>query len=445
MTQAPTPGPLSAQHEEAIAFNLCAVHGFEPDFVKTQRDFALAVIREYEVVCRARLAPTAPVEASGSEREHGPKCWGKTSISDEMMYCYCGSTDSPPGETREYPWSFYDALKVAGIEHASFCVNGVTVFGDRSAAKEAERWHHESVSVGTYWRPEVIRQRDLLSALALGGQKGDSETLRVLLDNLVIAQTLSKDIRQKATDEARSYLYDLRHTPQPSGETREGESLDDVARRLFASQYPDRDYDDLKDMVQIGWLRKAHEEIISSRPLALGGQQDRLAERIKYQVECSSANLIKFGSDKDMVAICLGHFNDLANEVAALSTTTPARAEAQDEGAAGEPVAWLVQREGKRDRLVNARQYNPTKPDYWISAEAMAEHTITPLYAHPSPTPAADDDRVRIAVEAYLEAVDASDALGHGPADLMEASLRAEEAALDELRQALAALKSEGK
>ena len=50
-----------------------------------------------------------PVEASGSEREHGPKCWGKTSISDEMMYCYCGSTDSPSGGTREA----LDRLKMA--------------------------------------------------------------------------------------------------------------------------------------------------------------------------------------------------------------------------------------------------------------------------------------------------------------------------------------------
>ncbi|WP_312595417.1 hypothetical protein [Brevundimonas sp.] len=50
-----------------------------------------------------RLAPTAPVEASGSEREHGPKCWGGTSFSDEMAHCYCGSTDlrpQPSGETR---------------------------------------------------------------------------------------------------------------------------------------------------------------------------------------------------------------------------------------------------------------------------------------------------------------------------------------------------------
>jgi len=67
-TQAPTPGPLSAQQEEAIAFNLCSLHGFDPAFVNTQRGFALAVIKEYERA-RPRLAPTAPVEASGSERE----------------------------------------------------------------------------------------------------------------------------------------------------------------------------------------------------------------------------------------------------------------------------------------------------------------------------------------------------------------------------------------
>lgn len=73
-TQAPTPGPLSAGQEETIAFNLCAVHGFEPDFVKTQRDFALAVIREYEA-SKPRLAPTAPVEASGSEREADAWKW----------------------------------------------------------------------------------------------------------------------------------------------------------------------------------------------------------------------------------------------------------------------------------------------------------------------------------------------------------------------------------
>lgn len=50
-------------------------------------------------------------------------------------------------------------------------------------------------------------------------EAGVQETLRVLLDNLVIAQSLSKELRQRATDEARSYLSALRAQPQArSGE-----------------------------------------------------------------------------------------------------------------------------------------------------------------------------------------------------------------------------------
>ena len=44
-------------------------------------------------------------------------------------------------------------------------------------------------------------------------EAGERETLRVLLDNMVIAQSLSKELRQRATDEARSYLYALRAQP----------------------------------------------------------------------------------------------------------------------------------------------------------------------------------------------------------------------------------------
>lgn len=44
-----------------------------------------------------------------------------------------------------------------------------------------------------------------------------------------------------------------------------------------------------------------------------------LVQRIKYQVECSSGNLIKSGADSDMVRICLSHFNDLADEVGAFT------------------------------------------------------------------------------------------------------------------------------
>lgn len=62
--EAEAPVILTAGQEEAIAFNLCSLHGFDPDFVKTQRSFALAVIREYEI-SKPRLAPTAPVETVG--------------------------------------------------------------------------------------------------------------------------------------------------------------------------------------------------------------------------------------------------------------------------------------------------------------------------------------------------------------------------------------------
>lgn len=83
----------------------------------------------------------------------------------------------------------------------------------------------------------------------------------------------------------------------------------------------------------------------------------------------------------------------LVNEIERLRqalSTTPARAEAQDEGAAGEPVAKVV-RKGFSTGLISWTKFGQ---DADLSDE-------TPLYAHPSPTPAAADaDRVRIAVEA---------------------------------------------
>lgn len=313
------------------------------------------------------LGLTAPVEASGSEREHGPKCWGKTSISDEMMYCYCGSTDSPSGETRE----------------------------------------------------------------ALGGQKGDSETLRVLLDNLVIAQTLSKDIRQKATDEARSYLYDLRHTPQPSGETREA-----VARAAL------HDADD-----------------ISGR-ISKGGYRANLSD-----VECLRNHVRK---------------------LAAALSTTPARAEAQDEGAAWEDVvqwfkpsertpesgkkfvalhddgsgAWLgfmhdggiIDADGddfsQTLKGVAAWAYLPTGFEFCCEGYpedpvTLPGHVCPPLYAHPSPTPAAEAKLAR-AVEGLRQIVHWRVEMTGTPVDTEAANAWAItfDTAATEASQTLSALKS---
>ncbi|MCV0413476.1 MAG: hypothetical protein K5831_01155 [Brevundimonas sp.] len=58
---------------------------------------------------------------------------------------------------------------------------------------------------------------------------GEVERLRVLLDDLVIAQTLSREIRQSATDEARSYLYQLRQAAlsQQPGPASEGDPAHD--------------------------------------------------------------------------------------------------------------------------------------------------------------------------------------------------------------------------
>lgn len=64
----------------------------------------------------------------------------------------------------------------------------------------------------------------LAAAPALpAAEAGDTHTLRVLLDNLVIAQSLSREMRQQATDQARAYLYSLRH-PHPQVKTVHGTS-----------------------------------------------------------------------------------------------------------------------------------------------------------------------------------------------------------------------------
>lgn len=216
-------------------------------------------------VAMSALAPTAPVEASGSELAdavaHTKENRDRAHPNHKTMFVNVADLDlilsalrpQPSGETRE------DAEVLAMLDDYADRHIGATRGEDMSLEEML-----------------ISKARERLSArpLALGGQQGDSETLRVLLDNLVIAQTMSKDIRQKATDEARSYLYDLRHTP--------------------------------------------------------------------------------------------------------------ARAEAQDEGAAGEPVAKVV-RKGFSTGSISWTKFGQ---DADLSDE-------TPLYAHPSPTPAADADRVR--------------------------------------------------
>ncbi len=122
------------------------------------------------------------------------------------------------------------------------------------------------------------------------------------------------------------------------------------------------------------------EALLSARPLALGGQQG------EFNVEEYVADY-EFRADGEG-----GCYTPTENERAllidaihgALSelslSTTPARAEAQDEGAA--------------DWAVIFKHHLGTSSLHDVVAEYIAQQ------AHPSPTPAADADRVREAVEA---------------------------------------------
>lgn len=71
---------------------------------------------------------------------------------------------------------------------------------------------------------------------------GEAQELAVLLDNLVIAQRLSRELREAATDQARSYLYDRRarssapEAPAEAGEI--GAEYDAAAHCVTLAECP---------------------------------------------------------------------------------------------------------------------------------------------------------------------------------------------------------------
>lgn len=107
--------------------------------------------------------------------------------------------------------------------------------------------------------------------------------------------------------------------------------------------------------------------------------------------------------------------------------TTPARAEAQDEGAAG----WF--RKSKANPLND--DWYPVREEEVSDLQRLG-YEVRKLYAHPSPTPAADADRVRIAVELINAEINAPlTGSTHGAWD---------RGRIAGLKEALAALKSSG-
>ena len=113
-----------------------------------------------------------------------------------------------------------------------------------------------------------------------------------------------------------------------------------------------------------------------------------------------------------------------------------ARAEAQDEGAAGEPVAWRIRRNKGGAGFGRPQVFTTdeaTDGDLW--QWRRNGYDVQPLYAHPSPTPAADADRVR-----SVACLTRYSPLSTGN---NKAMMQEDEAGLYVLRkQALAALKS---
>lgn len=180
------PTKATRKQLEDAAFNLSAEIGPEEAL-----KLAPHIERAYELLVAAAPA-VQPAAGETVARKHSDKCWGRTSFSDEMAHCYC---------PRPIGWTNQVALDAA-----------------RDHPKEAAwMWGapNGSINIPLYAHPP-----------AQGSESGgEVERLRVLLDNLVIAQTLSREIRQSATDEARSYLYQLRQaalSPQP-GPASEGD------------------------------------------------------------------------------------------------------------------------------------------------------------------------------------------------------------------------------
>lgn len=292
-TQAPTPGPLSK----------CAHDGYEVDT-------AGQPVRCAE--CGDRLAPTAPVEASGSERALqdavdfgvGFLVDGQRVSPERVTVCHGDSSPlrpQPSGETREAVARIIDPTAWATWDHQSGEINRMGLVGVE---------------------------------------------------------------RSGAITSARSYV---------------SQSLNKTAAILA---------------------------LLSAHPLALGGQQG----------ESDLCRVEKAITAQPGVKKCIAHgdisVRQIANAVLRVMGATPARAEAQDEGAAGVAVAWPKTCDGIEQPAF----------EEWAKSEGfdMAEHPIHYLFtdpetaaariawkagllhavermkaAHPSPTPAADADRVR--------------------------------------------------
>lgn len=269
-----------------------------------------------------------------------------------------------------------------------------------------------------------------------------------------------------------AFLHELNKAlrPQPSGETRE------AVQKLLeeAEDFTDR-------MTGQPWaceiIERLVEVITTPAPVALGGQhsgEDGLQEAVAHMSWMRKFVPCVF----DVTEERLEEIDTFISEKENLSTT-PARAEAQDEGAAGE---WSEKWSGPctvGNMIANLRTLPPEMPIYTayhipmagepsllrvkrptMSRERVDGITIktgdesvpysaviwtqpqNPLEAHPSPTPAADADRVREALKLSVDALFDLKAAFVKPGTYDGAKGKAIKQAHVAHRSALAALKS---
>lgn len=148
--------------------------------------------------------------------------------------------------------------------------------------------------------------------------------------------------------------------------------------------------------------------LLSARPLALGGQQgEEIDEDTPWPESPLATDLFnhvqsQYGLDNDEASEEAGDIIAILVKHGVDPTKLPARAEAQNEGAAGEPYGWIYERLDVGPGWCAGDEWWPAEFTKKPPVPGRSRNIIT-LYAHPSPPPAADEDRVLDAAADYLE------------------------------------------
>ncbi|WP_313444560.1 hypothetical protein [Brevundimonas sp.] len=330
--------------------------------------------RSFDVVS-FRLAPTAPVEARGSEREELDSA-ASAFIATSFGFSGPNDQNTPlQAAAREVGWMLSEVVDRIEWNKRGQAANAL---GRLATSIDGLVWPWEGDDprhdqIRDAWRSYADNSADDDGRIDLT----EVETC-VAIGCMKAMQLLSPDL-----------------SPQPSGETREI-SVDDLAQEI-------RRVDGNHDL-GAGALAEALMPFLSARPLALGGQQGEeegcgdwpycdagAPNHCRHYTTPARAEAQDAEAKRSRADFLDSKCPD--DEWAGLEAQVLRDEAAQDEGAAGEPVAWRWR--NRPDGVWN----------YQEDRQRIENVEQQPLYAHPSPTPAADDDRVRIAVEA-LEASD---------------------------------------